>query len=272
MFKFRVPEAVQLLMKRLFKLFAVLVVTPLLHAQVWQSIAPTGTAQPEYTVWTTAVYDYQHKTLLLTQDDSAGGSGIYADAVFGFNPTNGAWTQIWVSDAKGTLCPGDTATRPNHRHTYNQITWDTFRNQMNITAGSCQGALGYDWYSFTHTGAAGSGSWTQAAATSPNPGNRQEGAMVYMPNVDRVLLYGGFAGVSGTTGDDTWEYTPSTNTWTQICSGCAPGARHAHLLVYDNASGKVIIYGGQRSFGGANIASRPPHIPAMAMTSNAAGY
>ena len=90
MFKFRKPEAVQLLMKRLATLFAVLLATPLVHAQVWQSIAPTGAAQPQTTNWTTSVYDYQHKTLLLTQDDSAGGSGIYADTVFGFNPTNGA--------------------------------------------------------------------------------------------------------------------------------------------------------------------------------------
>ena len=261
MFKFRSPEAVQLPMKRLFTLATflfvvhVLLITNSSWGQVWQSIAPTGAAQPQETNWTTAVYDYQHKTLLLTQDDSSGGTGIYADTVYGFNPTNGAWTQIWVSDAKTTGCPGDTATRPNHRHTYSQISWDTFRNHLNITSGSCQGALGYDWYSFTHTGAAGSGSWVQSANAATNPGNRQEGAMVYMPNVDKVLLYGGFAGASGTTGADAWEYTPSSNTWTQICSSCGPGARHAHLLVYDNASGKVIIYGGQRSFGGANIAS-----------------
>lgn len=78
--------------------------------------------------------------------------------------------------------------------------------------------------------------------------------MVYMANVDKVLLYGGFAGAAASTADDTWEYTPSTNTWTQICTGCAPGARHAHILVYDDTTGKVILYGGQRSFGGANIA------------------
>jgi YD repeat-containing protein len=256
MSEFRSPEASKLPMKRLVTLLTILfLATPLLHGQVWQSIAPTGPAQPQASNWTTTVYDYQHKTILLTQDDGAGGSGIYADAIYGFNPTNGAWTQIWVSDAKATQCPGDTATRPNHRHTYNQISWDTFRNQLNITSGSCQGALGYDWYSFTHTGVAGSGSWTQAANAATNPGNRQEGAMVYMANVDRVLLYGGFAGASAATAADTWEYTPSTNTWTQICSNCAPGARHAHVLAYDNASGKVIIYGGQRSFGGANIAA-----------------
>ena len=242
-------------MKLLLAILAVSAFAPAGSAQTWQAIAPTGAAKPEYTVWTTAVYDYQHKTLLLTQDDAAGGSGIYADAVFGFDPTTGAWNQLWVSDAKATQCPGDTATRPNHRHTYNQITWDTFRNQMYVSSGSCQGALGYDWFAFKHTGVAGSGIWTQAAGSSPNPGNRQEGAMVYMPNVDRVLLYGGFAGASGATADDTWEYNPATNTWTQICTGCAPGARHAHLLQYDNLSGKVILFGGQRSFGGANIAA-----------------
>jgi outer membrane biosynthesis protein TonB len=222
-------------------------------AQSWQSVAPAGTP-PANTNWTNTVFDDQHGTLLVTQDDSAGGSGIYADAVFSFNPTNGAWTKLWVSDAPTTGCPGDSATRPNHRHTYNQVTWDTTRSRMNISSGSCQGALGYDFYSFTHSGTASSGKWAQSASSSPNPGNRQEGAMVYMPNVDRVLMYGGFAGVNGATGADTWEYNPSTNTWTQICSNCAPGARHAHILVYDNASGKVIIFGGQRSYGGADIA------------------
>jgi Big-like domain-containing protein/galactose oxidase-like protein len=242
-------------MKRVAAVFAFLFASFLASAQTWQSIAPTGNPQPFYTVWTKSVYDFQHKTLLVTQDDPGHGSGIYADSVWGFNPTNGAWTELWVSDAAASLCPGDTATRPNHRHTYNQITWDTLRNQMDITSGSCQGALSYDWYSFSHSGTANSGSWTAAAATSPNPTNRQEGAMVYMPNVDRVLLYGGFAGASATTSADTWEYNPTTNTWTQICSACGPGARHAHILVYDEASGKVIIYGGQRSFGGANIAA-----------------
>lgn len=226
----------------------------LVCAQSWQSVNATGTP-PQYTDWTNTVFDTQHGTLLLTQDDSNGGSGIYADAVFSFNPTNGNWTQLWVSDAKTTGCPGDTATRPNHRHTYNQIAWDSTRGHMYITSGSCQGALGYDLYSFTHSGISGSGAWTKAANPSNNPGNRQEGAMVYMPNVDRVMLYGGFAGASGSTGSDTWEYNPGTNTWTQICSGCAPGARHAQIMVYDDASGKVIMNGGQRSYGGADISS-----------------
>src|SRR5262249_61519550 len=86
--------------------------------------------------------------------------------------------------------------------------------------------------------------------------------MVYMPNVDKILLYGGFMGVSGTTGADAWEYTPSTNTWAQICSNCGPGARHAHGMVYDNASGKVIIFRGQRSLGGPSIQATHPYDPA----------
>jgi len=197
---------------KLFSVALFLVLAPAVHwGQSWQSITPTGTL-PQYTNWTTAVYDDQHGALLLTQDDSGGGSGIYADAVFSFNPATRTWTQLWVSDAKTTGCPGDSATRPNHRHTYNQITWDTTRGRMNISSGSCQGALGYDFYSFTHSGTAGSGGWTQSSASSTNPGNRQEGAMVYMPNVDRVLLYGGFAGANGATGADTWEYNPNTNT------------------------------------------------------------
>jgi len=160
-------------MKRVLSLVALAFISLIASAQTWQTIPQTGTAKPFYTVWTKAVYDFQHKTLLVTQDDSGHGSGIYADSVWGFNPTNGAWTQLWVSDASAQLCPGDTTTRPNHRHTYNQITWDTLRNQMNVTSGSCQGALSYDWYSFQHNGTANSGTWTQSAVTTPNPTNRQ---------------------------------------------------------------------------------------------------
>ena len=72
MFTSRVPEAVQLLMKRSFAVLIALLAAPLMWGQAWQSIAPTGTAQPQETNWTNVVYDYQHKTLLLTQDDSGG--------------------------------------------------------------------------------------------------------------------------------------------------------------------------------------------------------
>ena len=129
-------------MKRIAVTLAILVAALAANGQSWQSIPPTGNPLPFYTLWTRSVYDYQHKTLLLTQGDNGHGSGIYADSVWGFNPTNGAWTQLWVSDAPTQLCPGDTATRPNHRHTYNQLTWDTLRNQLNVSSGSCQGALG----------------------------------------------------------------------------------------------------------------------------------
>src|SRR5579872_523583 len=210
--------------------------------QSWQSIAETGSSQPSSTVWTQGVYDEQHNLLLVTQDDPGANTGIYADTVYSFNPTNGLWTQLFVSNTPNTQCAVDAAGQPEHRHTYNQITWDTFRNQMYITSGSCQGALDYDWFAFTHNGTAGSGTWNEFPVTSPNPGNRQEGAMVYMPNTDRVMMYGGFSGANGGTSDDTWEYNPATNTWTMICNGCGPQPRHGHLLVYDPPSGKVILW------------------------------
>jgi hypothetical protein len=73
----------------------------LLCAQSWQSVNAAGTP-PQYTDWTNTVFDTQHGTLLLTQDDSAGGSGIYADAVFSFNPTNGNWTQRYVNPSESS--------------------------------------------------------------------------------------------------------------------------------------------------------------------------
>lgn len=235
--------------------------------QSWQTISQTGFPKPSYTIWTNTVYDYQNKTLLLTQDDSAAGSWIWADAMFSFNPTNGLWTQLWVSDVPNQMCPGNTVVRPNHRETYNQITYDTLRNKTYITSGSCDGGLEYDWYSFTHNGIMGSGSWFQSTTAVPNPNIRQESAMVYMPNVDRVLLYGGYKGVAGVTSAEAWEYSPANNTWTRVCSTCAPGARHAHIMVYDYASGKVVLYGGERSYNGADIAQTYLYDPTQPVAS-----
>src|SRR5690242_1920287 len=110
-------------MKSVVTILAVLLAPVLGQAQTWQSITPTGPVRPSFTVYTNSVWDTQHQTLIMTQDDAARGSGIYADSVWSFNPANGAWTQIWL-DPSGAdqLCPGNTSTRPQHRHTYNQFT------------------------------------------------------------------------------------------------------------------------------------------------------
>jgi len=215
----------------------------------WQQLTGETGNTPNLTVFTNTVWDSQHQMLLFAAKNT---TSIYFDGIWTFNPATLAWTNLWL-DSDSSDCPGDRTNAPNHRHTYNQFTWDSKRNQSYITSGSCHFGLLYDWYAFTHGGTSGSGAWTQFSIPATNPGVRQDSQMVYMPNVDRVLLYGGLANASAIP--DAWEYNPNANTWRQVCSNCSPGGRVDGALVYDEASGKVVLWGGTAAYTTPALAS-----------------
>jgi hypothetical protein len=54
---------------------------------------------------------------------------------------------------------------------------------------------------------------------------------------------------------DTWAYDPVANTWTDVSpAGTTPDPRDCHFMVYEEALGKVIMFGGiddidKRDFG-----------------------
>ena len=85
--------------------------------------------------------------------------------------------------------------------------------------------------------------WTQLEAGSDIPSLRRDHAMVYVPSLGQVILFGGCEGL--TSYDDTWAYDPAANIWTELHpAGDVPCARVCHTMVYDPGSGKVILFGG----------------------------
>jgi len=84
--------------------------------------------------------------------------------------------------------------------------------------------------------------WTDLAPAGAVPAARAGQALVYAENVGKVILFGGWDGVDL---NDTWAYDPVQNTWTDLApSGEVPSARHDHALVYDSATGKLVLFGG----------------------------
>jgi N-acetylneuraminic acid mutarotase len=68
--------------------------------------------------------------------------------------------------------------------------------------------------------------------------------MVYDSLTGKVILFGGY---DGGFLDDTWAYDPAANTWTELKpSGETPPGRYGQCMVYDPASAKVILFGGDR--------------------------
>jgi Galactose oxidase, central domain/Kelch motif len=90
------------------------------------------------------------------------------------------------------------------------------------------------------------GRWTRVN-TAGAPSARWGASMVYDQADDKVILFGGlFGGYDGRSRlGDIWIYDPASRRWTKPRpSGPVPPARAYASMVYDQADGKVILFGG----------------------------
>ncbi len=76
-----------------------------------------------------------------------------------------------------------------------------------------------------------------------SPEIRASHAMAYDIVNDKVIIYGGFDGISTDYGE-VWTYDTKTNTWTNLGASNGPGSRRDMSMVYDSESGKFIMQGG----------------------------
>jgi N-acetylneuraminic acid mutarotase len=95
----------------------------------------------------------------------------------------------------------------------------------------------------TATTEAGPLVWTQLQPAGAVPAARDGHNMVYDTARGKYILFGGY-GVDNNL-NDTWEYDPVANTWTELSpSGELPPARASFGMAYDEARHQVILFGG----------------------------
>ncbi|MEW5988655.1 MAG: hypothetical protein AB1791_18665 [Chloroflexota bacterium] len=82
--------------------------------------------------------------------------------------------------------------------------------------------------------------------TSPAP--RASQAMAYDSARGVAVLFGGTDG--WTTFSDTWEWSSALLQWSQKFTTHVPPSRYGHAMVYDEARGVVVMFGGNGSGGG----------------------
>jgi len=92
------------------------------------------------------------------------------------------------------------------------------------------------------------GKWTQLQPKAA-PSARYGGALVWDSKRSRAVLFGGMeksqVGLQGIPKQDTWEWDPATQTWTdRTIAGDKPSPRFGHAMAYDPASGMVVLVGG----------------------------
>lgn len=88
--------------------------------------------------------------------------------------------------------------------------------------------------------------WIQMASSGPSP--RRAHALAYDSARGVTVLYGGFSDAIPEDPflGDTWEWNGAT--WTQRPVG-GPGGRSLHVMAYDSARHRVVLFGGETRYG-----------------------
>ncbi|MEM4308836.1 MAG: kelch repeat-containing protein [Thermoplasmata archaeon] len=83
--------------------------------------------------------------------------------------------------------------------------------------------------------------------SDPAPSARTYMGLVYDPDTELIVLFGGYGATTGL--NDTWVYDITTNTWTSRVNSGAPSPRNGHGMVYDTVNKKVLVFGGYNTSG-----------------------
>ncbi|MFW9908675.1 MAG: Kelch repeat-containing protein [Candidatus Thorarchaeota archaeon] len=84
------------------------------------------------------------------------------------------------------------------------------------------------------------------AQTTVKPEARGAHSMAFDPYNNVAIIFGGFSLTGGWRSlSDTWTYSYSENSWTELVLTPSPSARSNHAMVYCSETNEVILYGGQ---------------------------
>jgi hypothetical protein len=83
------------------------------------------------------------------------------------------------------------------------------------------------------------------AEITVKPQARGAHSMVFDPHNSVAVVFGGFNFVGGWHSlGDTWTYSFTDNSWSQLTLTTRPSARSNHAMVYCNETNEIILYGG----------------------------
>jgi N-acetylneuraminic acid mutarotase len=88
-----------------------------------------------------------------------------------------------------------------------------------------------------------SNTWTERhPPVSPPPHHFP--LMVYVPTIDRVILFGGYQQGFTTLFNDTWAYDYNRNRWKNLKPANPPAPRVYHYMAFEPTTNRIVTYGG----------------------------
>jgi hypothetical protein len=192
----------------------------------WTKRTPSG-ASPPARARHAMTFDSARAKVVLFAGDT--GSSILQDA-WEWEGASGTWTERTPAGAS-------PPARSSHAMAY-----DSARGKVVLFGGDTGAPVQDTW---AWDGA--SGTWTDRTPTGASPPARHSHAMAYDSARGRVVLFGGD---TGTPMQDTWEWDGARGAWTnRTPTGGSPPARAMHAMAYDEARGRVLLFGGHTCSG-----------------------
>jgi hypothetical protein len=209
---------------------------------VWTLLSPTGTI-PNARTGVTAIYDSVHNRMTIF-------GGFYKIITL-----TDTWVLSFANGIGGTpawtkLTP--TGTAPSLG--YYSASYDTVANAMYVFAGSSSAnKLSGDDHAFILSNANGIGT---SAWTRGGPATRYAQSTFYDSVSNGMFVFGGQHALTNTNFSDYWELNNAIGSnnlsWTSVVvKGTHPSNRGGHVALYDSASNRMMLFGGEKGFPGA---------------------
>jgi hypothetical protein len=165
-------------------------------------------------------------------------------------PPNNVLNDVWVLDFSSPtpFWTNPVSSSPMASRAFHSAALDPLNNQLVVFGGVDGFNYRNDTWALNLTGAP---SWKLLAFGGVPPSARGNASMVYSSSARAMLLFGG-NGAGGSSLNDVWTLPMSgSSAWFPVLiTGTPPGVRGGHGAIFDDATGKMLLFGGQDFFGG----------------------
>ena len=131
-------------------------------------------------------------------------------------------------------------TNPGPRGSH-RLVYDEQLRRVVLVDGYSTSELTKDQSAFTELWSWDGQQWALVPGSGSGPIVRYQSAAVYDSRRKRIISFGGRVGQSEITKGDTWEWDGKS--WRQM-TDTSVGIRDHHVMAYDEARGKTVLYGG----------------------------
>lgn len=205
----------------------------------WRQLAPTGTPPSARNAHVGFFDNTLNRMIIGFGSTGSDNNDLYSLSFSGSR--DGAWTTL---SPTGTVPAVRSQTSmcndPTNKKAYLVAGWGAARlndvQELDYSTTNC--------------------TWTQKSADGAGGAmsRRSDVACIWDNTNSRIIMFGGEDGTNWL--NDTWQYVPGTNTWTDktaVFSGTAPSVRTLMFYTLDTTNNRMVIFGGRNGTAASNV-------------------